>query len=55
VYLPGGARPALVHTSLDPAVTRDYFAHFWREDAPMLELVRRRAARGARAHGLRRA
>jgi DNA-binding CsgD family transcriptional regulator len=42
VYLPGGARPALVHTSLDPAVTRDYFAHFWREDAPMLELVRRR-------------
>jgi DNA-binding CsgD family transcriptional regulator len=42
VYLEGGERLALVHTTLDPARTRDYFAHYWREDSAMREIVRRR-------------
>jgi DNA-binding CsgD family transcriptional regulator len=42
VYLAGTDRPVMMHTTLDPAVPGAYFAHHWRSDTPMLELVRRR-------------
>jgi DNA-binding CsgD family transcriptional regulator len=46
LYVAGGDTPSLLHTTMDPALPAGYFAYWWTQDAPMLEIIRRRLTVG---------